>query len=154
MRGTVTERELTSALRLDESLKSKLSEYEKSNWAANISSVEVRRIWTRFVKELGVALRENRVNDSDLVDFIHYLSTIDTVVLLAQLGKLDESMKTRFLQLLNWVSQKSPELSQRLNAQSVVDRILMAYRLETYPTVYSEERLAKAFKCVQNMKDS
>ena len=136
MRGTITEREFSSALNLSDELKEKLSNYETNNWAANISSSEVRRVWKGFVKELAVAMKEGRVNDNEIVGFIHYLTTIDTAVLLEQLGTLDEGVKARFLNLLNWVSQKSPELSQKKNAQSVVNRILMAYRLEVYPIVY------------------
>lgn len=153
MSGNITVRELDSALSLNDDLKQKLTDYEKKNWAANISSPEVKKVWKKFIVRLSEAVKREKVSESDLISFIHFLSTVDTVLLLSQIDELDQGRKVRFLQLLNWVAEKSPEPSQRSNAQSVVNRILMAHRMESYPIVYSEERLAKALKVIQNTSE-
>jgi len=148
MSGSVSTNELDAALKLNDDLKLKINNYEQGHWAANLSTPEMKTSWSHFIKKLGVAIKKDKLDDDQLVQLMHFISTMDTVLLLDELRKLDKTRQTRFLDLLNWISVESPEESQRANASTVKERILMAYRLSMYPEVYSLSRLARATQLI------
>ena len=150
MKGKVSKEELDAALGLSDEVKNRINAYERNHWAANLDSPDMQISWGKFLSKLGHAIKNNSFSDELLVSLIHYLSTMDTVKLLDEVRKLDESRQTRFLQLLDWVAEESPDPSQRANAKSVKERILMAYRLNMYPEIYSPARLARAAQIVSS----
>lgn len=150
MSGNVSRNELKSAIDLNDELKGKINTYEQGHWAANLSSPEMKLPWSTFIAKLNSAIKKDSLQDSELINIMHFISTMDTVLLLEEIGKLDESRQSRFLDLLNWIAKDSPDESQRLNAQTIKERILMAYRLGTYQEVYSLTRLARATQLISS----
>jgi hypothetical protein len=150
MTGNVSDQELSAALSLGEGVKRRIMDYEKKSWAANLSAGDVKKQWISFLSKLESAIKRNIIDDNSLLTLIHYLSTIDSVSLLEQIKKLDSERQQRFLQLLNWVAKESPDEAQRRNASQVCERILMAYRMEKYPEVYSPARMARAVQIIQS----
>jgi hypothetical protein len=150
MTGNVSNEELSAALSLGDHIKARIMDYEKKNWAANLSASAVKAEWSDFLSKLESSIKNNTINDEYLLSLINYLSTIDSVSLLEKIKQLDLNRQERFLQLLNWVAKKSPDQSQRENASQVCERILMAYRMEMYPEVYSAERISRAIQIIQS----
>lgn len=150
MIGTVSKEELASALGLSEHLKSMLLTYELRHWAANLGSDEVKVKWSLFLSRLDSMVKSGNVDDSLVLHLIHYLSTLDSATLLEKIGKMSSERQARFLVLLNWVSTQGPDQSQKNNARSVCERILMAYRMDKFPEVYSSERIARAIQIVSS----
>jgi len=146
--GIITTEELGAALNLSPSVQERVNDYERQNWAANLSSPDIHKQWTRFLSVMERALISNVIDDDFLINLIHYLSTMDTVLLLEQVRKLNEKRQSRFLELLNWIADESPDASQKANAASVRERILMAYRLDQYPHIYSPARLSRAIRVI------
>lgn len=143
--GVVGDAELKAALQLDSSLRVKISEYEQKTWAANLNTPVIQRDWRIFLSKLEKALSSKSLDDNLLIDVVEHISTMDTVALLEQIGKLNQERQSRFLHLLNWVAENedASESSQK-SATAVRERILMAYRLQQYPHVYSTQRLDRA----------
>jgi len=152
MAGTVSREELASALGLSEHIKEMLFSYELSHWAANLKSNDVKVKWSGFLSRLDVMVKKGKVNDTLVLHLIHYLSTLDSASLLGKIGEMNRDRQVRFLVLLNWVATEGPDQSQRNNANSVCERILMAYRMDTFPEVYSEERITRAIQIADSQK--
>tara|TARA_B100000949_G_C14287409_1_gene455073 strand:+ start:5134 stop:5622 length:489 start_codon:yes stop_codon:yes gene_type:complete len=150
MSGTLGKEQLEAALGLSESIKSMLRDFETKNWAANLSAPEVKKQWGMFISALESAVKTDRVNDELLINLIRFLSTLDSAALLEQIGQLDDGRQVRFMELMNWVAQESPDEGQRKNASQVRERILMTYRLNRYPDVYSTSRLARAYHVISS----
>jgi mRNA-degrading endonuclease YafQ of YafQ-DinJ toxin-antitoxin module len=150
MIGNVSRKELIAALDINDELRNKISKYEQDNWAANISSPAMQVSWKTFLKSLERNIADNTLDDNTLIELIHFLSTTDSVELLDKIGELDPSRQSRFLELLNWVSEKSPSQQQKENACHVKERILMIYRMQQYPKIYSPARMARAAHIVKS----
>lgn len=153
MTGNVSNEELESALSLGDNIKARIMDYEKKSWAANLSASAVKGQWASFLAKLESAIKNNKIDDEYLLTLINYLSTMDSVSLLEQIKKLDSDRQERFLQLLNWVGMKSPIKEQRESATQVCERILMAYRMQKYPEVYSPARLARAVQIIKSSQN-
>jgi hypothetical protein len=151
MRAHVTSEQLKSALRLSDDLKGKIRDYEQRSWAANLSAPDLKIPWAAFLSKLEKSLKSNLFDDDLLISLIQYLSTLDTISLLEKIGELDIVRQTRFLQLLNWVAQESPDQERRQSAGYVIERMLMAYRYDRYREVYSQSRLVRAIKILSSM---
>jgi len=150
MTGMVSSKELNAALEINSDLKDKITKYERDNWAANITSPQMQLSWRTFMAKLEKAINQNKLNDSMLIDLIQYLSTQDSIHLMEQIGKLNQDRQVRFLELLNWVSEKSQSVEQRQNASSVKERVLMIYRMKEFPRIYSPARIARATNIIKS----
>lgn len=145
--GLVGDAELKAALQLDPKLRAKISEYEQGTWAANLSTPVIQSDWRIFLSKLEKALSTKTLDDNLLIEVVEHISTMDTVSLLDQVGKLNPERQTRFLHLLNWVAENDEAApSAKKNANIIRERILMAYRLKQYPQVYSTQRLDRAIR--------
>jgi hypothetical protein len=146
MQGNVSPYELGYSLSLEPELKEKISDYEKKSWAADIDSDWLQTSWRDFLRHLEKAVENDDLDDKDLISLISYLSTKDTVNLLHVIGGLNEDRQSRFIELLNWVADKSVSSEQKQAAIQVKERILMTYRMAKYPIVYSQSRISRAIK--------
>jgi hypothetical protein len=153
MKGNVGNEELHSALNLSENVKSQIKDYETRNWAANLSASNMSDTWSQFISKLDSAIKEDKLDDGSIINLINYLSTIDTASLLEQIGKLNPARQNRFLELLNWMAQKSPVEEKKLAAEMVRERILMTHRMNKYPEIYSPTRLARAAQIVLSLSN-
>lgn len=145
--GTIGTGELKAALSLDKEIKGRIAQYEKENWAANLSTPVIQEDWRQFLRRLESALKSKSLDDEILIELIQHLSTQDSVALIDQIGKLNASRQSRFINLLNWVSDSEDAAeSLRNGAVNVRERILMAYRMKQYPNVYSTQRLDRAIR--------
>lgn len=142
--GHLGKEALQSAISLDDALKNKIADYERSQWAANISLPDIKDNWRTFLSKLESAIKHDDLNDIMLTQLITHLATIDTVLLLEQIGKLDPARQDRFITLLNWIADHGPDPMQQENASQVKERILMTYRLKMFPTIFSKDRIERA----------
>jgi hypothetical protein len=153
MKGNVGNEELHSALNLSENVKNQIKDYETKNWAANLSASSMSETWSQFISKLDSAIKEDKLDDESIINLINYLSTIDTASLLEQIGKLNPARQNRFLELLNWMAQKSPVEEKKIAAEMVRERILMTHRMNKYPEIYSPTRLARAAQIVLSLSN-
>ncbi len=152
MTGNVSKEELGAALSLSEGVKGQIDAYEHRNWAVNLNAPDLKIPWSEFLSAFERGIKAGQFKNNEIVSLINYLSTMDTVGLLAKVGELDPTRQARFLQLLNWVASESKDMSQRSSAKGVQERILMAYRLENYPKIYSTARIARATQVMSSSK--
>jgi hypothetical protein len=150
MTGTVTTDTLKSALNLSDDLKKKIQEYETKNWAANLSAKTVSSTWQAFINKLGDAIKKDHLSDDVIIDLIQYLSTLDTANLLEEIGNLNPEKQKRFLDLMNWIVEFSPDENKRNAASNIRERVLMAYRLANYPNIYSSSRIERAMQVLSS----
>ena len=146
MQGNVSPEELSYSLSLAPELKDKIADYEKKSWAADVDSEWLQTSWRDFLQYLEKAVKKDNLDDKELISLISFLSTKDTVNLLDIIGGLNEDRQLRFIELLNWVADKSSISEQKQAAIQVKERILMTYRMAKYPIVYSQSRISRAIK--------
>lgn len=154
MSGVIGKKELEAALQIPAPLKERITKYERNKWAANLESPNFRNTWKDFIKKLESSVSSPDFNDNQLVDLIYHLSTMDTAELLEIIGRLAPAKQDRFIMLINWISEESPHKQQKAHASSLKERLLMAYRLEMYPKVYSTARIARATQQLKSKKAS
>jgi hypothetical protein len=154
MLGIVSDKELSAALSLPAELKEKITAYERKNWAADLESPSLKDSWRHFLNSLEGAVNQDKLDDTAIIELIHYISTRDSALLLDHIGRLSAAKQERFMVLLNWVANESKNPQHQRNAQSVMERILMAYRLHQYPKVYAPKRLEQAIRLVTKKTSS
>lgn len=144
MSGVIGKKELDAALEITPKLKSKITQYERNKWAANLDAPNFKSTWKDFLKKLEKSVSDPEFNDNQLVDMIYHLSTLDTAELLDIIGRLNPAKQNRFLMLVNWIADESPHEGQKNNALALRERLLMTYRLHVFPRIYSTARIARA----------
>ncbi|MEG3765112.1 hypothetical protein [Alteromonas sp. 14N.309.X.WAT.G.H12] len=152
MAGHISSIELRTAIKIPDSLKARITEYERSTWAANVTLPQMSRLWKDFYGLLERAIKNDKLDDKILLTIICHLSTIDTVSVLTYIEKLSLPRQQRFIQLLNWVAEKSEDDEMRVNAKQVVERILTVYRSQVYPEVFSASRIERATQIISQTK--
>jgi hypothetical protein len=150
MTGHVGTLELRKAIKLPDDLKARITAYEQSNWAANVTSPDIKQLWKDFYVLLEKAIANDKLDDKILLTIICHLSTLDTVSVLTHIEKLEKSRQQRFIQLLNWVAENNDDEELKANASQVVERILMVYRGQVYPELFSPSRIERATQIITN----
>jgi hypothetical protein len=150
MSGVIGNKELEAALQIPSSLKDRITQYERNKWAANLDAPNFQATWKEFMAKLEKSVSDPNFNDNHLVDLIYHLSTLDTVELLEIIGRLNPVRQKRFLMLVNWIADESPHPEQKSNASSLRERLLMTYRLQAFPKIYSTARITRATQQLKN----
>lgn len=152
MADLVSAVELRKAIKIPDDLKARITEYEQSNWSANVTSPQIKKIWKDFFTILERAVNNNKLDDKALLTIVCHLSTMDTVSVLTHIEKLSKERQQRFIALLNWVAKNSDDEDMKLNAGQVVERILTVYRGQVYPEVFSASRIERATQIISQSK--
>lgn len=152
MTGHVSTVELRKAIKIPDDLKARITDYERSNWAANVTSPQIKQLWKDFYVLLERSIKNDKLDDKVLLTIICHLSTMDTVSVLTHVEKLSKPRQQRFIQLLNWVADSSDDEEMKVNASQVVERILTVYRGQVYPEVFSASRIERATQIISQSK--
>lgn len=152
MTGHVSTVELRKAIKIPDDLKARITDYERSNWAANVTSPQIKQLWKDFFVLLERSIKNDKLDDKVLLTIICHLSTMDTVSVLTHVETLSKPRQQRFIQLLNWVADSSDDEEMKVNASQVVERILTVYRGQVYPEVFSASRIERATQIISQSK--
>ena len=152
MTGHVSTVELRKAIKIPDDLKARITDYERSNWAANVTSPQIKQLWKDFYVLLERSIKNDKLDDKVLLNIICHLSTMDTVSVLTHVETLSKPRQQRFIQLLNWVADSSDDEEMKVNASQVVERILTVYRGQVYPEVFSASRIERATQIISQSK--
>lgn len=137
--------EFSAVMELPERTQLEIQKFERTTWAANVTTPELEPSWRKFIALLQKTGVGDKVKTEEVVSLLQYLSTIDSARLIASIGMKSVAEQVKFISMLNWLVKQESELPAQdvYAAHGVLSRLLMSARMALYPKVYSPVRLQR-----------
>jgi len=148
---TVGATEVKLAQCLPETVKRKIAEFESKRWAATTTDREIQALWNSFLNELSSSAKKQVFTEKEMLVLSSYITTKDSLSLMARLDELSPDMLRRFLMLVEWYANSGQGTGLSVAAFQFVERVNTTYRMYMLPIVFSEDRLNKAIEVVKAM---